>query len=97
VDEPLKVSLEHTFTLNPVCLKYSVQAGLRCGGLPTAVKQTDGVLSNLSNTIAVKEYKTHTIEKLNFSVAHLPILAIGNRLVHQAFDFAHRWGCLGYS
>ena len=89
VDEPLKVSLEHTFTLNPVCLKYSIQAGLRCSGLPTTVKQTNGVFFHLSNTIAVKEYKTHTIEKLNFSVAHLPILAIGNRLVHQAFDLTN--------
>jgi len=72
-----------------VLLKNSIEAGLGGGGLEPTIKQPHKVITDFCNFVPVKEYKTHTIMKLNFSVARLPINLVGDGSVHLAFDFAH--------
>lgn len=72
----------------------SIQARFGGVGLPTAIKQTDEVITHLGDTIAVKEYETHAVSIANHSVARLPIFLIGDGIIHQAFDLTHCRGCL---
>ena len=87
--EPSPVLLEYTFTRQSVLLKNSIQAGLGGSGLPTAIKEAKEVVTDLSDFVAVKEYKTHTVVKLNFSIARLPINFVGDCLVHHPFNLTH--------
>jgi hypothetical protein len=69
MNEPLKVLLEYTFTLNPVNLKNSIQAGLGGIRLPTAIKQSDETITNLGNLVAVKSNNCHAIFVSDGSIA----------------------------
>ena len=70
-------------------LKNSIQAGLGGSGLPTAIKKAKEVVTDFCNFVPVKEYKTHTVDKLNFSVFQFPINLVGDGSVHLAFDLPH--------
>jgi hypothetical protein len=89
INEPSPLLLEYTFTRQSVPLKNSIQAGLGGVRLKPTIKQPHKVITYLSNFVAVKEYKTHTVVKLNFSVVTLPVNLVGDGSVHLAFDFAH--------
>jgi len=89
INKPSPLLLEYTFTGQSVPLKNSIQTGFGGMRLKPTVKQPHKVITNLSNHIAVKEYKTHTIAEVNFSIARLPITFGSDGSVHLAFDFAH--------
>ena len=81
--------MEYTFTRQSVPLKNSIETGFGGGRLEPTIKQPHKVITNLGNLVAVKEYKTHTVVKLNFSVVTLPVNLVGDGSVHLAFDLAH--------
>jgi len=87
--EPSPVLLEYTFTRQSVLLKNSIQAGLGGIRLEPTIKKANEVVTDFCNFLPVKEYKTHTIAKVNFGVASLPITFGSNGSIHLAFDFAH--------
>jgi hypothetical protein len=89
INKPSPVLLEYTFTGQSVPLKNSIQTGFGGIGLPTTIKQPHKVITDLSNLIAVKEYKTHTVAKVNFSVARLPITFGSDGSIHLGFDLTH--------
>jgi len=93
-EKPIEVFLEYTFPTDSVRLKKCIQAGLCGGRLKPTVKKAHPSLTDLSNTIAVKEYKTHTVVVANFGVVALPILLNVDCLIHQALDFTHGAGRL---
>ena len=89
INEPSPLLLEYTFTRQSVLLKNSIEAGLGGGGLEPTIKQPHKVITDFCNFVPVKEYKTHTVVKLNFSVVRLPITFGSDGGVHLAFDFTH--------
>ena len=95
VNEPLKVPLEYTLTPNPVDLKNSVQAGFGGIRLPTAIKQSDETITNLSNLVAVKSNNCHAIFVSNGSIATAEVATIGDGSIHQGFNLTHLVGLLG--
>lgn len=95
VNEPLKVPLEYTLTPNPVDLKNSVQAGFGGIRLPTAIKQSDEIITNLSNLVAVKSNNCHAIFVSDGSVAAAEVATVGDGIVHQGFNLTHLVGLLG--
>ena len=95
MNEPLKVPLEYTLTPNPVLLKNSIQAGLGGIRLPTAIKQSDEIITNLSNLVAVKSNNCHAIFVSDGSIAAAEVATVGDGIVHQGFDLTHLVGLLG--
>ena len=95
MNEPIPVLLEYTFTLNPVNLKNSVQAGLGGIRLPTAIKQSDEIITNLSNLVAVKSNNCHAIFVSDGSIAAAEVATVGDGSIHQGFDLTHLVGLLG--
>jgi hypothetical protein len=89
INKPSPLLLEYTFTRQSVPLKNSIETGFGGRGLESTIKQPHKVITNLGNLVAVKEYKTHTVVKLNFSVARLPITFGSDGSIHLGFDFAH--------
>ena len=63
----------------------------RFGGvrLPTAIKYTHEVITNLSNFVAVEINETHTFDGNNFGVIALPISVIFDCGDHLLFDLTH--------
>jgi len=68
----------------------------RFGGdsLPTSIHQHDEVITNLGNLVAMQEHMGDAIMGRHHSVIELPILAIGDSIVHQAFDLSHCLNCV---
>ena len=95
MNEPIPVLLEYTFALNPVLLKNSIQAGLGGIRLPTAIKQSDEIITNLSNLVAVKSNNCHAIFVSDGSIAAAEVATVGDGSVHQGFDLTHLVGLLG--
>jgi hypothetical protein len=93
--EPIEVLLNYTFTRKSAGGKNSVQAGLGGVSLPSTVKQTNGVLINLSNLVPVKIYDTGVAFGDNFGVARCKVAHVMNRVDHLCFDFPHLVGLRG--
>jgi len=72
-----------------VCLKNSIQAGLGGVRLKPTVKESDEVITDLSDFVPVKEYKTHTVAEVNFGIVALPINLVGDGSIHLGFDLTH--------
>jgi len=85
-NEPLPFLLKHTLTITTMLTKDSIQTRFGSVGLPTTIKQSDKSITHLSNTIAMKKYKTHTILVGNHGVVTLPIFASSDSGIHQSFD-----------
>ena len=91
-NEPLKLLLKDTIATLTVSSENSVQARLGGVGLPTAIKQADETITNLSNLVAVKQYLTHAIFVNHSSVGRLPISASSDGGIHLGFDLTHGLG-----
>ena len=90
INEPSPLLLEYTFTRQSVPLKNSIQAGLGGVRLKPTIKQPHKVVTDFCNLIAVKEYKTHTVDVSDFGVCRLPITFGSDGSIHLGFDFAHQ-------
>ena len=89
INKPSPLLLEYTFTRQSVALKNSIETGFGGEGLEPTVKQPHKVITDFCNLVAVKEYKTHTVAKVNFSVARLPITFGSDGSIHLGFDLTH--------
>ena len=69
----------------------SIKARFRGDSLPTAIKQSDESITNLSNLVAMEEHcgDVRYLVKSNSGVARLPVLVIRNGSVHLLFDLTH--------
>ena len=94
IDEPLKSLSENILTGQAVLREDGIEAALGGVGLPATVKQGDEALSDLGNLVAMEADDGHAllIVEINRGVARLPVDALGDRLVHLDFDFAHGVG-----
>lgn len=93
-EEPLEVLLEYRFASDSVRLKKCIQTRLGGVGLKPTIKKAHPSVTDLSDAIPMKEYKTHTILVNHHGVVALPISLSDDRLIHQAFDLAHGVGRL---
>ena len=95
-NEPLKLLLKDTIATLTVSSENSIQARLGGVGLPTAIKQADETITNLSNQIAVKKYTRDGIAllKLYTSVGRLPIATVSDGGIHLGFDLTHGLGLI---
>ena len=67
----------------------SVQARLSGIGLPTTVKHTNEVITNLSDLVVVKVHSRHTFVVLNTSVRHAPVSVVLDGDVHETLNLTH--------
>lgn len=90
MNEPLKVALEDTLTVDCVGRKNSVQAGLCGGGLMPTVEDLHEIFTNLSNLVAVEINTGHAVAVTNnLSICEAEVLRVGDCSVHQTFDLTH--------
>ena len=88
-NEPLKVLLKDTLSRKTMFGENSIQTGLCGDSLMITIEQFNPGFTNSSNQIAIKkDIRTVRIGN-NLSVIKLPIFAIGDSFVHQAFDLSH--------
>jgi len=94
MNEPLKVALVDTLTVDCVRLKNSIQTGFGSARLITTIEDGHVIITNLSNLVAVQIHEGNTITvSVNLSVARLPVAGVTNGSVHLTFDLTH-WGWL---
>ena len=67
----------------------SVETGFGGVRLPTAVKDTNKLFTDLSNLIAVKVHSGHTVVVVNSGVTHVPIGVVLDGDVHEFFNLTH--------
>jgi len=67
----------------------SVETGFGGVRLPTAVKDTHELVTDLSNLIAVKVHSGHTVVVVNSGVTHVPIGVVLDGGVHEHFNLTH--------
>ena len=90
-NEPFKLVLKHTFTRNSMLGHDSIQARLGGVRLPTTIKQTDVVVTNLSNLVTVKVYSRLVSFRIvaHLSVRTFPVAVVSDGSVHLLFDLSH--------
>ena len=94
IDEPLESLSENILTGQAVLRENGIQAAFGGVGLPATVKQSDEALADLGDFVTMKADDGHAllIVEINRGVTRLPVDALGDRLVHLNFDFAHGVG-----
>ena len=92
-DEPFKLLLKYTFAVHSMLTKNSIQTRLGGVRLPTTIKETEEVVTHISNVIAMEKHLRDVSLRIkgNRSVARLPVLVIRNGGVHLLFDLTHVW------
>ena len=92
-NEPFKLLLKYTFAVHSMLTKNSIQTRLSGIGLPTTIKETEEVVTHISNMIAMEKHLRDVSLRIkgNRSVARLPVLVIRNGGVHLLFDLTHVW------
>ena len=90
-NEPIKCLLEYTITHISVLRENSIETAFGSVGLPTAIKETNESITNLSNFVAMEEHcgDARLFVKGNSSVSRLPVLVVRNGGVHLLFDLTH--------
>ena len=67
----------------------SVKTGFGGVRLPTTVKDTNKLFTDLSNLVAVKVHSGHTVVVVNSGVTHVPIGVVLDGSVHEHFNLTH--------
>ena len=89
-DVPCKVFLK--YAVSECVAEFvddSVETGFGGVRLPTAVKDTNELVTDLSNLVAVKVHSGHTFVVINSGVAHAPIGVVLDGGVHEFFNLTH--------
>ena len=89
-DVPCKVFLK--YAVSECVAEFvddSVETGFGGVRLPTAVKDTNELVTDLSNLVAVKVHSGHTFVVVNSGVAHVPIGVVLDGSVHEHFNLTH--------
>ena len=89
-NEPLKVLLKYTIS-ERIAEFVDDSVETRFGGvaLPTSIKYTDEILTDLSNFVVVQIHGGHTFVVINTGVAHVPISVVLDGGVHEHFNLTH--------
>ena len=89
-DEPLKLVLIDTISVGTAELvDDSVQTRFGGVGPPTAIKDANEGITNLSNLVTVQIHSRHTVVVSNLGVAHTPVSVVLDGDVHQFLNLTH--------
>ena len=89
-DVPCKLMLKYTVSeCVAELVDDSVETGFGGVGLPTTVKDTHKVLTDLCNLVVVQIHSGHTVVVINSGVAHAPIGVVLDGDVHEFFNLTH--------
>jgi len=93
-NEPLKLLLKHTVSVGTAELvNDSIQARFGGAGLPTAIVDSNEVITNLSNLVTVKVNNRDTIFSGDSSVSERPVLACLDSSIHEGLNLTHGVVC----
>ena len=67
----------------------SVETGFGGVGLPTTVKHSHEVITDLCNLVVVQIHSGHTVVVINSGVTHVPIGVVLDGDVHEFFNLTH--------
>ena len=91
--EPLPLVLENTLAREAVGTHDGVQAGLSGDRLPPSIVQFDAAIGNGGDVVTMEVdpggLDPCRVAGDNLGVSTLPAATLGDRLVHEAFDFTH--------
>ena len=89
-DVPCKLMLKYTVS---ECVAELVDDSVKTGfggvGLPTTVKDTHEVLTDLCNLVVVQIHSGHTVVVINSGVTHTPIGVVLDGDVHEFLNLTH--------
>ena len=89
-DEPLKLVLIDTIgECTAELFDDSVETRFGGVGLPTAIKDANEGITNLSNLVTVQVHSRHTVVVSNLGVAHTPVSVVLDGDVHQFLNLTH--------
>ena len=89
-DEPLKLVLIDTIgECTAELFDDSVETRFGGVGLPTAIKDANEGITNLSNLVTVQVHSRHTVVVSNLGVAHTPVSVVLDGDVHQTLNLTH--------
>ena len=89
-DVPCKVFLK--YAVSECVAEFvddSVETGFGGVRLPTAVKDTHELITDLSNLVIVQVHSRYTVVVVNSGVAHAPIGVVLDGGVHEHFNLTH--------
>ena len=95
LNEPLPVFLENAVALFAVLGQDSIQAGFGGVGLPPSIEQANEVVPDLSDQVTMQANLCHVVGMGHAGVGALPVGAVGDGSVHEAFDLSHVWVLCG--
>jgi len=94
-DVPCPVRLIDALAVMTEGRQQGIQTGLGGVRLPTAIKQFQCLVCDLSDQVAMQVHRGDAIGVDHFSVCVLPIGLVLNGTVHQEFNLTHEVrGCL---
>ena len=89
-DVPCKVFLK--YAVSECVAEFvddSVETGFGGVGLPTTVKHSHEVITDLCNLVVVQVHSGHTVVVINSGVTHVPIGVVLDGDVHEFFNLTH--------
>ena len=87
---PLKILLKDTISERIAeLIDDSVETRFGGVGLPTSIKYTDEILTDLSNFVIVQIHGGHTFVVINAGVTHVPVSVVLDGSVHEHFNLTH--------
>ena len=90
VEEPLEILLKDCIEVATVNAQNSIQARLHSGRALTCVKQFDVVTADFSDSLTVEVHDGDTVNLCDdLGVVEPPVLAVGDGVIHEAFDFTN--------
>ena len=91
--EPFPLVLENTLAREAVGTHDSIEAGLSGDRLPPAIVQFDAAIGNGGDVVTMEVdpggLDPCRVAGDNLGVSTLPAATLGDRFVHEAFDFTH--------
>ena len=89
-DVPCKIFLKYAVRESAAeFVDDSVETGFGGVRLPTAVKDTHELITDLSDLVIVQVHSRYTVVVVNSGVAHMPIGVVLDGSVHEHFNLTH--------
>ena len=89
-DEPLKVLLKYTIS-EPITelVDDSIEARFGGVGLPTAIKDSNKILTNFGDQVTMQAHLRNAVFSDNRGVGIAPVLVTFDGSIHELFDLTH--------
>ena len=89
LNKPLEILLKHTVALLAMLSQNGIQSGFGGVGLPSAIKQTDEVVTDLSDQVTMETDLSDAVNVIHGGVAAVPVATVSDGGVHLGFNLTH--------